>query len=554
MPRAVSGVSRPVDGIDHLDRDVVAHDQPAEPVGDALEHAPRVERGQDRFGDLEELALAAELLLERQRLLAQPLGRVGVGHRLGREAGVDDEQPQVVVGELVEPELRQDQDAQDLVVEHHRREEHRFVEVFLRPGDGVSPRIGRGVAEDLGDPVGGDPAGDALAERDAQLVGRLVDVFADLALHRDRDELVADEAVDAGVVVVDQLAQLGRDRLADLGDARQPVQPRAELLDRLELGGPRRHPLEVLGGLDRDARLGRQRPDGVELVRRPVVRAVVVDVEQAEEVRAVHQRRRAQRVEAFLDDGRADILAARIVAVVDGEQRLEGGHRGGRQRSLREVADARDERRRQVAGHLGADVAIGMLEEDGGAVALEQDHRVVDQAGQDPVEVEPAADVGRDAAQRLRAMEQVGDLVGALGAADHRPERVRGDPGDLEVARPERTGRLADDVKDAPRLARTGDRDGQLGAAIGEDRERIARPAVEQDAGHRRRDRSGPGRRRAPGSCRGSRTDRAGRRVGSRCRPRRSRHGTRREAFAAGFPDRQRGDARRRRGGRGRRH
>ena len=83
------------------------------------------------------------------------------------------------------------------------------------------------------------------------------------------------------------------------------------------------------------------------------------------------------------------------------------------------------------------DVAIGMLEEDGGAVALEQDHRVVDQAGQDPVEIEPAADVGRDAAQGLGPMEQVGDLVGALGAADHRPERVGRDPGDLEVARAE---------------------------------------------------------------------------------------------------------------------
>ena len=201
----------------------------------------------------------------------EPLGRVGVGHRLGREAGVDHEQPQVVVGELVEAELGQDEHAEDLVVEHHRRQEHRFVEVLLGPGDRVGPRIGGGVAEVLRDPVGGDPAGDALAERDAQLVGRLVDVFADLALHRDRDELVADEAVDAGVVVVDQLAQLGRDRLADLGDARQLVQPCPELLDRLELGGPRRHPLEVLGGLDRHARLGRQRPDGVELVRRPVV-------------------------------------------------------------------------------------------------------------------------------------------------------------------------------------------------------------------------------------------------------------------------------------------
>ncbi len=78
-----------------------------------------------------------------------------------------------------------------------------------------------------------------------------------------------------------------------------------------------------------------------------------------------------------------------------------------------------------------------MLEEDGGPIAFEQDHRVVDQAGQDPIEVEPAADVGRHSAERLGPMEQVGDLVGALGAADHRPERVRRDPGDIEVARTE---------------------------------------------------------------------------------------------------------------------
>ena len=78
-----------------------------------------------------------------------------------------------------------------------------------------------------------------------------------------------------------------------------------------------------------------------------------------------------------------------------------------------------------------------MLEEDGGAIAFEQDHRVVDQAGQDPIEVEPAADVGRHAAKRLGPMEQVSDLVGALGTADHRPEGVRRDPGDIEVARAE---------------------------------------------------------------------------------------------------------------------
>ena len=66
----------------------------------------------------------------------------------------------------------------------------------------------------------GDPAGDALADRDLELVRRLVDVLADLALHRDRDELVAGQPVDADVVVVDELAELGGDGHADLVDAR----------------------------------------------------------------------------------------------------------------------------------------------------------------------------------------------------------------------------------------------------------------------------------------------------------------------------------------------
>ena len=85
------------------------------------------------------------------------------------------------------PELGEHEDAQDLVLEDHRREEHRFVEVVLGPGDGVGSGVGRGVAEVLGDAVLGDPAGDALAHRDPQLVRRLVDVLADLALHRHRD-------------------------------------------------------------------------------------------------------------------------------------------------------------------------------------------------------------------------------------------------------------------------------------------------------------------------------------------------------------------------------
>ena len=64
--------------VDELDRDVVRADQLAQAIGDRAEEHRRVERRQDRLGDLEELALAADLLLQGGRLLAQPLGRVRV--------------------------------------------------------------------------------------------------------------------------------------------------------------------------------------------------------------------------------------------------------------------------------------------------------------------------------------------------------------------------------------------------------------------------------------------------------------------------------------------
>ena len=59
------------------------------------------------------------------------------------------------------------------------------------PGDRDGARVVAASSRSCGDAVLGDPAGDALAELDPQLLGRLVDVLADLAQHRDRDEVVA---------------------------------------------------------------------------------------------------------------------------------------------------------------------------------------------------------------------------------------------------------------------------------------------------------------------------------------------------------------------------
>ena len=150
--------------IDGLDRDVVVPDELREAIGDLVEDRPRVQRRQDRFGDLEEAALVDELALERIRLGAEARRRVGRREGLGGEARVDDEEPQVVVAELVEPELREHEDAEDLVLERHRREQHRLVEVVLGACDRVRPRVLRRVGQVLGEPMLGDPAGDALAE------------------------------------------------------------------------------------------------------------------------------------------------------------------------------------------------------------------------------------------------------------------------------------------------------------------------------------------------------------------------------------------------------
>ena len=288
-------------------------------------------------------------------------------------------------------------------------------------------------------------------------------------------------------MVVDQLPQLGRDRVADLGDARQAAEPRPQLLDRLELGRPGRHPLVVLGGPDGDPRLGGQGGHRVELVGRPVMRLVVVDVEQPEELVTVEERGGAQGVEAFLHDRRPDVVAPRVVAVVDREDRPASGHGGRRQRSWRDPPDGRQVGARQSPAHLDHRVAVLALDEDRRAIALEQDHRMVDQAGQDAVEVEPAADIAGHPPQGLRAVEQMRHLLGALGAADDRTQRLGRHPGDLDVAAAERPAGLADDVQDTPRLMGARDGHRQLRAAVGQDGQgRIARCLAEQHGGHRR--------------------------------------------------------------------
>ena len=196
----------------------------------------------------------------------------------------------------------------------------------------------------------------------------------------------------------------------------------------------------------------------------------MIDVEHAQQLRAVQERRRADGVEALLDDGRADVRATRVVAIAHREQRPPGGHRGrraGTGRGRRAWRRGKPADRPRLTSAVSC--AVGAAQEDGRPVGLEQDHRVVHQAGQDPVQVEAAADVAGDAAQGLGAVEQVGDLVLATGDADDRPDGVGEDHGQVLVGATERIGTVLDDEQDAPRSVAARDGDGELGAFAGQD-------------------------------------------------------------------------------------
>jgi hypothetical protein len=259
----------------------------------------------------------------------------------------------------------------------------------------------------------GNPAGDPLAPLDEQQLGGLVDVLADPAEHRHRDEgpVGVPDAIDPDVVVVDELPQLRRDRVADLVDARQPAQPRTEGLDRLQLRGPAGQLGVVAGALDRDARLGRQGGHRLELVFGPRMGLVVVDTEEPEWLRrvAVEERHETRGVEALLDDRRPERPHPRVVRVADREDRLARGDCRGAQGRPVDVLDGADPRLGETPrrGHAATEAVRCLEQEDGGAVAAEQDEGVVDEAGQDLLEVESAADVAGDATQRVGPVDLV---------------------------------------------------------------------------------------------------------------------------------------------------
>ena len=81
---------------------------------------------------------------------------------------------------------------------------------------------------------------------------------------------------------------------------------------------------------------------------------------------------------------------------------------------------------------------------------------MVDEAGQDLVEVEPAADVAGDAAERVRAMELVADLVGAPAHRDDRADATADEREQVGVESAEVVGPAATTSTPHGRRPRTG--------------------------------------------------------------------------------------------------
>jgi hypothetical protein len=103
-----------------------------------------------------------------------------------------------------------------------------------------------------------------------------------------------------------------------------------------------------------------------------------------------------------------------------------------------------------------------MPQEDRAPIGFEEDHRVVDQAGQDLVEVETAADVACDPAKGIRPMKLVGDLVGRAPGPNDSPDLAGNGPQEIPIPGGRVRADAGGDDEDAPGPAVDRDRDCEL--------------------------------------------------------------------------------------------
>ena len=168
---------------------------------------------------------------------------------------------------------------------------------------------------------------------------------------------------------------------------------------------------------------------------------------------------------------------------------------------------------------------------------------MIDEAGEDPVEIEPAPDVARDAAQGLGPMQEMRDLFLPTRDPDDGPDRIGEGRGQLRVGAAEPVPAIPavrDHQQDAPGAVGAGDGHRKLAEGPGQDRRRHPLEArAEHGHGTGRRLVIGPGSRgryrieRPPEDAEGSRQIQQTRRdlAGGHGR------GSRRQAVATQLPE-----------------
>ncbi len=383
----------------------------------------------------------------------------------------------------------------------HRRQQHRLVKIGLGAGNRHGSGIRRGVVDQLWHAVPGDPAGDPLAERRPQLICRLVRVLADLAQHRHGHEVAFVDAVDAHVVVVDQLAELRGDGVTDLPYLGEPRQAGSETLDRLQLGGPGGHSPERARRPNGHRRVAREPLGSVQVHLAPVVWAIVPEVQDPVQIVAVDERRDQQGVDPLLHRG--------------GAKRARGPHRVGPGRHERpagrnvvrhrardlDLAGAGQEVLGEPRSHGRRYAAVRIPQDDGDTVGAEQHPRMVTQVAGNLADIQSGGEVGGHPAQRLGSSKTARRLFGGAGATNEDAKRT----GDgvrkaTAVVRSELDG--TGQHQHAPRRVAAGDGDRQLVGAHPEDGERTRCPGACMHGFRsleRHRDHVGAGRDRSRG-------------------------------------------------------
>ena len=196
-------------------------------LDDLLEHVIQAFGGGEVAAELEQrlraLGLAALRLVE-----------TGVLDRNGGVARQHLEQPQVVGVELVQAELRDDDHADHAGAVLHRHGDDRLLDL-RGPFNLERELAGRGVVEEQRLARLDHVPGEALADPGPEDVGRRRARAGQLPLERNRLQLVAVADEDAAVVVIDQPAELVRDRHADLAHVGRAVELAGERLKHLQV-------------------------------------------------------------------------------------------------------------------------------------------------------------------------------------------------------------------------------------------------------------------------------------------------------------------------------